>query len=155
VKSAEKKCSVAIIDKLESFNKGIAYNPSSSTFLLNVATKRMSAFSDDPDHFLNWVCKQNSFDSFNREALANSFLSRDIYRQYLSSIWDETIELAETKNIQIECIYSFARNINVLDDKYTVTTESGDHIIANQVVLSTGNQTPSNKVSVFPKPMEN
>ena len=146
VKSAQKKCSIAIIDKLESFNKGIAYNPSSSAFLLNVATKRMSAFSDDPDHFLNWVCKQNSFDSFNREALANSFLPRDIYRQYLSSIWDETIEMAETKNIQIECIYSFARNINVLDDKYTVTTESGDYIIANQVVLSTGNQTPSNKV---------
>ena len=64
VKTAQKKCSIAIIDKLESFNKGIAYNPSSSMFLLNVATKRMSAFSDEPDHFLNWVCKQNSFDLF-------------------------------------------------------------------------------------------
>jgi len=145
VKDAQESCSIAILDKLESFNKGIAYNPSSSMFLLNVATKRMSAFSDDPDHFLNWVCKQNSFDLFSREALANSFLPRDVYRQYLSSIWDETIELAKTKNIQIECIYSFAENINVHNDKYTVTTESGVSIITNQVVLSTGNQTPSNK----------
>jgi len=145
VKCAHANCSIAILDKLESFNKGIAYNPSSSMFLLNVATKRMSAFSDDPDHFLNWVCKQKSFDLYSREALANSFLPRDIYRQYLSSIWDETIELAQSKNIHIECIYSFVENINVFNDKYTVTTESGASIIANQVVLSTGNQTPSNK----------
>ena len=145
VKTAQENCSIAIIDKLESFNKGIAYNPSSSMFLLNVATKRMSAFSNDPDHFLNWVCKQNSFELFSREALANSFLPRDIYRQYLSSIWDETIELAQSKNIQIECFFSYAENINLLDEKYIITTESGDSIIAKQVILSTGNQTPSNK----------
>ncbi len=145
VKTAQKNYSIAIIDKLESFNKGIAYNPSSSMFLLNVATKKMSAFSDEPDHFLNWVCKQNSFDLFSREALANSFLPRDIYRQYLSSIWDDAIEEAKSKNIQIECFYSFAEHINLIDEKYTVTTESGDSIITNQVILATGNQTPSNK----------
>ena len=146
VKTAQKNCSIAIIDKLESFNKGIAYNPSSSMFLLNVATKRMSAFSDEPDHFLNWVCKQNSFELFSREALANSFLPRDIYRQYLSSIWNETLSLAKSKNIQVECIYSFAKNIFTADEIYLIETENGETIHTKQLVLATGNQTPSNRI---------
>ena len=146
VKTAQENCSIAIIDHLESFNKGIAYNPSSSMFLLNVATKRMSAFPEDPDHFLNWVCKQNEFELFSREALANSFLPRDIYRQYLSSIWSETLSLAKSKNIQVECIYSFAKNIFTTDEIYLIETENGETIRTKQLVLATGNQTPSNRI---------
>jgi uncharacterized NAD(P)/FAD-binding protein YdhS len=146
VKETQGNCSIAIIDHLESFNKGIAYNPSSSMFLLNVATKRMSAFPEDPDHFLNWVCKQNEFELFSREALANSFLPRDIYRQYLSSIWSETLSLAKSKNIQVECIYSFAKNIFTTDEIYLIETENGETIRTKQLVLATGNQTPSNRI---------
>jgi uncharacterized NAD(P)/FAD-binding protein YdhS len=146
VKKTSEPCSIAFLDRSESFNRGIAYNPSSSAFLLNVATKRMSAFPEDPDHFLNWVCTHNDFYLYSREALANSFLPREIYRQYLTSIWNETLEIALAKGITIQCFYSYVEGVNIDNGQFYLVTEQQEEIIAKHVVLATGNQTPSNKV---------
>jgi uncharacterized NAD(P)/FAD-binding protein YdhS len=146
VRKTEEPCTIAILDRQDSFNKGIAYKPSSYSFLLNVAAKRMSAFPEDPDHFLNWVCTHNDFHLYSREALANSFLPREIYRQYLTSIWNETLELALIKSITIQCFYSYVEGVNIDNSQFYLVTEQQEEIIAKHVVLATGNQTPSNKV---------
>lgn len=146
VRKTHVPCSVIIIDKKESFNKGIAYNPSSTLYLLNVPTKRMSAFPEDPDHFLNWVCTSENFSIHSRETLANSFLPREVYRQYLNSIWSETLVVANAKKIKVHCIYSFVENLTCHNKCFNLLTEDNQKIIASQVALATGNQTPSNKV---------
>jgi uncharacterized NAD(P)/FAD-binding protein YdhS len=59
-KSTE-QCEIILINERETLNKGIAYNPYSDKHLLNVITGKMSAYPDNPDHFLDWVMQKDEF----------------------------------------------------------------------------------------------
>ena len=90
-------CEIILINEKESLNRGIAYNPYSKKHLLNVITGKMSAYPDNPDHFLEWVMQKDIFKDAEISLIANSFLPRSLYGDYLCSIWAETEKIAESK----------------------------------------------------------
>ena len=85
---------IFIINQKQSFNKGIAYNSYSDEHILNVSTIKMSAFPDKPTHFLDWVLKKEEFKKYDYDWLANAYLPRKLYGEYLSKIWEETTKKA-------------------------------------------------------------
>jgi uncharacterized NAD(P)/FAD-binding protein YdhS len=46
---------IYLIDKNTKFGRGLAYSTGNPNHLLNVRASRMSAFADDPEHFLRWL----------------------------------------------------------------------------------------------------
>ncbi len=47
---------VILIERLpERVGRGVAYSTKESNHLLNVRASNMSAFPDDPDHFVTWL----------------------------------------------------------------------------------------------------
>ncbi|MGE0119881.1 MAG: FAD/NAD(P)-binding protein [Dongiaceae bacterium] len=46
---------VYLIEKNDRFGRGLAYSTGNPNHLLNVRAGRMSAFADEPDHFVNWL----------------------------------------------------------------------------------------------------
>jgi len=75
-------CRVHLIERGPGFGCGLAYSTSSASHLLNVRAGRMSAFEDQPDHFLAWLVRQPEGEG----AHANSFVRRSLYGRYMQSL---------------------------------------------------------------------
>jgi uncharacterized NAD(P)/FAD-binding protein YdhS len=135
---------IIIINEKETFNKGIAFNPYSKEHLLNVNTSKMSAFMDDPEHFLNWIMQLEEYKNKDRILIANAYLPRYLYGQYLSDIWAKTICSAPGK-IKISVIDSFVSDLDVTENTITISVNNNDKIIVDSCVIASGNHIPRNQ----------
>lgn len=141
VHHARSPLKIVLIEASENLGKGIAYSTVFSKHLLNVPAGRMSALPDEPLHFLKWARAQNLVVS------ESSFLSRKAYGQYIESILQSTISKLPAF-ITFERLTDEALSIKLIQDKTkaVIKLASGDVVVADKVVLATGNfspQTPS------------
>ena len=137
-------CEIILINKQETFNKGFAYNPYSDKQLLNVIAIKMSAFAEHPEHFLDWVMHQNEFKNRDRTLIANSFLSRKLYGDYLVDVWNKNYPFAEGKGIKITILNQFVVDIEIEATSVSLFLDNGETILVDQCVIATGNQVPRN-----------
>lgn len=144
VKQATEPCEIVLINENETLNKGIAFNPYSGKHLLNVIAAKMSAYPDQPDHFLDWVMRKDDFREMDRTLIANAFLPRRLYGSYLCSIWEETKKSAATKKIRLTVVDSFVSDLDVSSDTVSLTLDNGSELNVDYCVIATGNQMPRN-----------
>jgi uncharacterized NAD(P)/FAD-binding protein YdhS len=71
---------VVLIERGPRFARGVAYSTTCASHILNVPAGRMSAYDDDPDHFLRWARERDS------AVHGGSFLPRMIYGEYLEDV---------------------------------------------------------------------
>jgi uncharacterized NAD(P)/FAD-binding protein YdhS len=90
-----------VIGEKNNFARGIAYQSYLDKHILNVTTGKMSAFPDQPSHFLDWVMARPSFQDLPKEIVANSFLSRNLYGDYLCELWRDALKQAGEKGISV------------------------------------------------------
>lgn len=137
-------CEIILINERETLNKGIAYNPYSDKHLLNVIVGKMSAYPDKPDHFLEWVMKKDNFQYKDKTLIANSFLPRQLYGEYLCSIWEEANKVAELKQIKLTVVDSFVVDLDVLDNAVDLWLDNNLKLKIDYCVIATGNHIPRN-----------
>ncbi len=99
---------------------GVAYATTYPTHQLNVPASKMSAFSDDPSHFHNWLDAR-----YTGVYNGGSFVPRCIYGKYLRSI---AVEIAAT----------FGERFEHRGEMLEVRPEEADFL-----VLATGNTAPA------------
>lgn len=125
---------VVLIERdVASLAKGLAYGTRRPEHVLNVRAANMSAFPDDPDHFLRWV----GFDTTDQ---ANRFVPRLAYGQYLRELLVEALSAAPDR---IRIIPTEAVSTDARDDHTRVVLADGQEIVAGTVVLALGNFAPS------------
>jgi uncharacterized NAD(P)/FAD-binding protein YdhS len=134
---------ITLIHDGSPFGKGVAYNPNSNKALLNVPCEKMSCFHDEPNHFLDWICRQDGFETHTPEFVAKLFLPRALYGKYLLETWNEYISNLP-KAITINLIEELAVDISSCENGYAVTLKSGVIVNSKFVVLATGNEKPAN-----------
>lgn len=137
-------CEIILINEKETLNKGIAFNPYSGKHLLNVITAKMSAYPDQPDHFLDWVMAKDDFRTMDRTLIANAFLPRRLYGNYLCSIWEKTKKTAAAKQIKLTVVDSFVLDLEVSADAVSLVLNNGLALNVDYCVIATGNQMPRN-----------
>lgn len=79
---------IFLIEKNTQFGCGLAYSTGNPNHLLNVRAARMSAFADDPDHFINWLrddAKVKGNVSGGASG-ANEFVPRRVYGTYIQEL---------------------------------------------------------------------
>src|SRR3954447_11057027 len=59
---------------------GVAYSTEDPDHLLNVRAMNLSAWPDEPDHFVSWLARRGT------PALPNDYLSRSTYGSYLAAV---------------------------------------------------------------------
>ncbi len=130
---------VILIERAPKFSRGFAYSTNSPKHFLNVPAAKMSAFPDQPEHFLNWARKYDS------SIEASSFAPRMLYGEYLESTLLEA-NATKAENIGFKRINDEALSINVDEQKGIahICLESGITIEADKVVLAVGNYPPKN-----------
>ncbi len=72
---------VTVIERREMLGCGVAYSTSNASHLLNTRVANMSAFPDEPDHFLDWLRANHDpeIDGF-------GFVSRGAYGKYMADL---------------------------------------------------------------------
>ena len=135
---------IVVVNSGANFGTGVAYHSASDKHLLNVVAGKMSVFPDDPDHFVRWLIEDHSFSDIEIETLGKTYLPRRIYGEYLKSVWQKVLEQKSAKII-VEMIASRALDIVQRPGKrFTVRLPDSKEIIADHIVLATGNAAPRN-----------
>lgn len=123
---------------------GVAYHPISENHLLNVMTGKMSVFPDEPDHFVRWLITDHSYSDIEIETLGKTYLPRKVYGEYLKAVWNEAIK-SKQEVIDVEMINSRVIDISRNNDgQFTIKLREEKEVVANYVVLATGNAPPRN-----------
>jgi uncharacterized NAD(P)/FAD-binding protein YdhS len=133
VRLAPRTPRITIINDHRPDGRGVAYGTRRMEHLLNVAARNMSAFPDQPDHFVNWLRTRGEYDLVPDCELRERFIPRMIYGDYLKSLAHH--HLGEVRRIQGEAV-------DVKDDGSVVLAD-GSELRADRVVLATGNEAPA------------
>lgn len=138
------QCEIILINERETLNKGIAYNPYSSKHLLNVIAGKMSAYPENPNHFLDWLMQRDDFNNKDKTLISNSFLPRAIYGEYLCEIFESALKKAQEKKIKINVIDSFVIDLDVKENAVSLWLDNNSHLNVDYCVIATGNHIPRN-----------
>jgi uncharacterized NAD(P)/FAD-binding protein YdhS len=128
---------IGVFDKSPMPGRGLAYSTQYNCHVLNVPAGNMSAFQEDPVHFVKWA-RANCGPAVHAE----SFVSRFSYGRYIGSLLEEAAKQdggGSIEWIQAEAV-SLARNTG----PSIVQLKDGREISAETVVLAIGNFPPGN-----------
>lgn len=140
---------VRIFERSGRLGEGIAYATENLSHLLNVRSNNMSAFPDQPDHFLNWL-QSSDVSAPGHIWDRQSFAPRKFYRSYLKHLIAPYIQ-----EVSPRLFVNKANIIEVFMDegRPAVLAETGEKFLADAVVLATGNEAaiakPGNHVTEY------
>ena len=132
---------VILIERNSQFGRGQAYSSGNPTHLLNVPADRMSAFQDQPMHFVQWLHKHDATEIGVPKTPGNSFVSRRLYGSYIRSLLKE--ELRHGPQKKLELVRGSVHRIDATGPLLRLNLDRGRRIEADIAVLATGNFPPA------------
>ncbi|HEY8518916.1 MAG TPA: FAD/NAD(P)-binding protein [Gammaproteobacteria bacterium] len=134
---------VTLVESGTRLGRGVAYGTDAPCHLLNTSAASMSLLTDDPGHFLRWLRARGY------PALGSSFVPRRLYGEYVERTLIERCTapgaapftvLAETTVTDIEPTTGHG---------FAVVLEGGSRLLADAVVLATGNPPPADPLAAW------
>jgi uncharacterized NAD(P)/FAD-binding protein YdhS len=134
---------VTLIERREMLGCGVAYSTSNASHLLNTRASNMSAFPDEPEHFLDWLRANHDpeIDGF-------SFVSRGVYGKYMAGL------LAPWRGgDRLSCVRQDCVRLEEPEDGGVVAhLANGTTIRADVAVLATGHALPDEPDGLVAQP---
>ncbi|MCW5773812.1 MAG: FAD/NAD(P)-binding protein, partial [Rhodospirillaceae bacterium] len=134
------RAQIHLIEKDAQFGRGLAYSTGNPGHLLNVRASRMSAFADEPDHFLRWLAREADAGRIDRHLPVGpeSFVPRRLYGTYIQDLLGNEIwKTGRGKSLHL--VPDEALAIRPRGDGIAVELASGRHLAVDIAVLATGN----------------
>lgn len=152
IKQTEIPVNIILVNNGYPLPKGVAYSTESDVHLLNVRSARMSALPQEPMHFRRWLENQPDSAQYVQpgETLAEAFMPRRLYGQYLSEIVADC-----RKNLPEGVTFEIRNNEIVAIEQegnyYQAETATGEIIAANKIILAPGNFEPAVLPGISPE----
>jgi uncharacterized NAD(P)/FAD-binding protein YdhS len=124
-----------LIDGSGRLGKGVAYSTTEPAHLLNVPALAMSAWADDPDHFVQRLEAEGGD--------RRDYAQRRLFGLYVGEILDEAVASGRTNAIDATALRAKRRN-----GGWTVELDDGTAVESRALVLAVGNQEPE-QLSAF------
>ena len=136
---------VLLCERSPDFARGVAYSTGDNDHLLNVRAANMSALSDEPLHFQEWLARRTGNGQVPEglhDTEAGLFASRGLYGKYLRSILDYAMR--ETAgHAQLRLLPDDVLDIVSTDQGgYELICAGGQRLPVSGVVLAVGNLPP-------------
>ena len=128
MRCAEEPFRVILIEARGPHGLGVAYRTERLSHLLNVPAGRMSAFEEEPFHFLHWLQQRDTTVGL------TDFVPRRHYGDYLQSLLEQSVR----PGLRLALETGEVRTLSVLPDRIEVGFAIGEQIQARTVVLATG-----------------
>ncbi len=125
---------VRLIERRSAFGRGAAYSTSSREHLLNVRAANMSAFPEQPTHFVDWLAEDG------RAEEGATFVTRARYGGYLQAMLRDAAEASEAGRLILEA--DDAVELRPEPRGWTVTLGMGRSFSVDVAVLAVGNLPP-------------
>ncbi len=126
---------ILLIDRTAEPGRGMAYSTTCPCHLLNVPAAKMSAFPDEPAHFVRWLWRNGM------DFEETSFVPRMIYGDYLQAVLKEARNQAS--DIRFRHIRATAEGLLTSGDRVQVRCGDGNHFEGDALVLALGNASPA------------
>jgi uncharacterized NAD(P)/FAD-binding protein YdhS len=141
---SEEPLQVTIVNDGHPVGRGVAYGLRRPEYVLNVAARNMSAFPDEPDHFLEWLRTRSEFESTPEIELRERFIPRQIYGDYLRSIVQHHLQSpGDIRPVSSDFVVGQVVDVEQSEVGCRVRLADGSTIEADRVVLATGNEPPA------------
>src|SRR3984885_1711186 len=132
---------VTVINSRRPAGRGVAYSTRRPEHLLNVAARNMSAFRDEPDHFLRWLRTRSEFDTMPEIELRERFIPRMVYGDYLRSIMHHHLQSpGGLTPVTTEFLAGEVFDIESAGDTALLRLTDSTGLESDRVVLATGNE---------------
>ncbi|CAN5231086.1 FAD/NAD(P)-binding protein [soil metagenome] len=130
----ESGASVVLIERSEArVARGVAYATDNPQHLLNVRASNMSAFPDEPDHFLSWLGPSET-------PAQNRFVERRTFGAYIGHLLDEALA---AHGDRLAVVQGEARNARRAARGWTVEVKGHSPLSCDVLVLAQGNPAPA------------
>jgi uncharacterized NAD(P)/FAD-binding protein YdhS len=129
---------IKLLEPREQLGRGIAYSTQAIEHLLNVPASNVSAFPDEPGHFLNWFRQHRDPD-----ADGYTFIPRLVYAQYITQLFDAA-KRDSAPSVSVEHIRDRARSILPAEGAFEILLEHAPSLKAHSIVLALGNDPADN-----------
>lgn len=120
---------VILIERSAQFGPGLAYGTKDPAHLLNVRASNLSAFPDQPDHFVRWL-----------KQAPTRFAQRTQYGAYLDQVLRQASRLFGPRVTRLR---GAVVSCTPAGEDWTLTLDGGRSVRADAVVLAFGNRPPS------------
>lgn len=152
---------IILIGNPRTFGTGLAYSTLNPAHLLNVRAKNMSAFSQNPNHFVEWINSQAERFNFNllSKELKDEFIPRCYYGLYLQDILN-SMSVSSSTGSQVVLINDRATTLAESPNDLIINIQNGQPISANIAVLAHGHIMPrfhfnfDNSISLLENPWD-
>lgn len=142
IHQAESPLSLQIFDQFGQFGRGLAYQPRQVAHLLNVAAGKMSLDPALPADFLHWLQQQAQFAADEPAVLAQAYLPRAVFGDYVAQRWQEALALAAQKGLQVGLRKARITALDLADQTAPRLQSEGQWYSYQQLVLACGNELP-------------
>jgi uncharacterized NAD(P)/FAD-binding protein YdhS len=129
---------VHLIEKHSRFGRGLAYATGNPNHLLNVPAGRMSAFSDQPNDFVEWL--RNDAAAEHHGASGTSFIQRAVFGRYVRHLLNAELKRAGKQRLVLS--RGEALGIEVAPRDVVLRLDRNRRISADIAVLAIGNFPP-------------
>ncbi len=142
MKQTNTPLSLDIFDQSGQFGRGLAYQPRQVAHLLNVAAGKMSLDPALPDDFLLWLQQQAQFAADEPAVIAQAYLPRAVFGDYVAQRWQEALALAAQKGLQVSLRKVKVTALDLTDQTAPRLQCEGEWQDFHQLVLACGNELP-------------
>ena len=135
---------VTLVSEQPQPGRGLAYRFDDDNLLLNVPAGNMSAWADEPGHFLAHLQR------IDPSLSAGAFVSRRLFGEYLSATW---VQAQAERPEDIHMVHGEATGLAraASGRGWQIALASGESLQADQVVLALGHQAVRCPVPVAPE----
>jgi uncharacterized NAD(P)/FAD-binding protein YdhS len=122
---------VLLVDPAEHVGRGVAYSTRDGRHLLNVPARGMSAFPDEPNHFVDWLCRH-----VDSRTAPGDFARRSDFAAYL----DDTLRavVADTDGVAVVHRRTRATGLTVREGQVDLTLGDGTQPRVDAAVVAPG-----------------
>jgi uncharacterized NAD(P)/FAD-binding protein YdhS len=144
---------LVLIEPSPALGQGVAYGGHHPLNLLNVRTRDLSIRASQPGDFLNWAFRQLDQGENHaglHDALAHTFLPRQLFGEYVRQRLFETVE--RRPDVEFSVIPSAAHAVHVERGRYAISCAGQETALCDAVVIATayGVQPASAKGALAP-----
>jgi uncharacterized NAD(P)/FAD-binding protein YdhS len=139
---------ITLIEKRPVFGQGVAYSTALPDHLLNVSALGMSAYADDPEHFLRWLIGRGLATAENPRV----YVPRSLYGEYLATVLAD-LRGADGGKDRIHLLSEECVSVTTTAAGVDVKLANGASVVGHVAVLAVGHEEqPSVEKSLAIRP---
>jgi uncharacterized NAD(P)/FAD-binding protein YdhS len=137
---------IQLVEKGPRFARGAAYSTADPDHLLNVRACNMSAYPEAGDHFLDWLARRDGAP----RADPFTFAPRGVYGAYLQDQLRGALQSGAAAN-RLTLVQDEVIGISPDGGGFAVRLAMGRQVLADRVVVATGNGAPGPVTALRPE----